>query len=233
MDPPERTVLGRGRRGYWQVVEVKRKETGREIILKASGTPSESFLRSLSGVQNRQLRVHLCGDPWISPLQPASRGRLRGYRMESKPRGGSGERGRRRAQATTSQCRGVETTRKGSWGTSGKGEEARKVSWDFGRRRKEKEEETKEDGFPHPSQEEFGQSVRFHRARSKGRDQAEGEKEGQKGSHADQEQEKGCHRREAAAPARVPRVARWTTRICSNLPHRLNGFGDNARERLR
>ena len=44
---------------------------------------------------------------------------------------------------------------------------------------------------------------------------------------------RGRHRREAAAPARVPRVARGTIRICSNLPHRLNGFGDNARERLR
>ena len=59
------------------------------------------------------------------------------------------------------------------------------------RRRKEKEEETKEDGFPHPSQEELGPSIRFHRARSKGRDQAEGEEEGQKGSQANQEQEKG------------------------------------------
>ena len=62
MDAPERTVLGRGRRGHWQSGGGQ-EETGREIILKASGTPSESLLRSLSGVQNRHLRVHLCGDP--------------------------------------------------------------------------------------------------------------------------------------------------------------------------
>ena len=69
------TLLGwqwvhlRGR--YWdeevevigKVMDIKRKDTGREILLKASGTPSESLLRALSGVPSRQLRVHLCPDP--------------------------------------------------------------------------------------------------------------------------------------------------------------------------
>ena len=59
------------RGAYWEedveaigkVVELRRKDTGREIIVKVSGTPSESLLKMLSGVANKQLRVHLCPDP--------------------------------------------------------------------------------------------------------------------------------------------------------------------------
>ena len=46
-----------------KVVELKRKDTGREVTLKASGTPAESLLRALSGVPSKHIRVHLCPDP--------------------------------------------------------------------------------------------------------------------------------------------------------------------------
>ena len=59
---------------YWEeeveligkVLEVKRKDTGREVVIKASGTPTESLLKTLTGIPSRQVRVHLCADPCLA-----------------------------------------------------------------------------------------------------------------------------------------------------------------------
>ncbi|CAK8987344.1 Uncharacterized protein SCF082_LOCUS930 [Durusdinium trenchii] len=56
---------------YWEeeveligkAMDVKLKDTGREVMVKASGTPSESLLRVLTGIPSRQVRLHLCSDP--------------------------------------------------------------------------------------------------------------------------------------------------------------------------
>lgn len=71
---------------YWEeevefigkVPEVKRKDTGRELVMKGTGTPTESLLKALTGIPSRQLRVHLCDDPCTANYARPTERRLGG-----------------------------------------------------------------------------------------------------------------------------------------------------------
>ena len=84
-----------------KVLEVKMKDSGRELTMTASGTPTESLLKALTGIPSRQLRVHLCGDPcealvWdeayvhCSQLQEAQRAEI-GWSQNLEAAGGREE----------------------------------------------------------------------------------------------------------------------------------------------
>ena len=133
-----------------KVMEIKMRDTGRELVMKGSGTPSESLLKALTGIPSRQLRVHLCGDPCealvLCALQSGAGGSTSRAWVEPEPGSGWWQRRGGRAAAAQGVRGGVERERKRSWRPASKGEEERKVSWYFGRRG-QKEEKEKEEGL--------------------------------------------------------------------------------------
>ena len=181
-----------------KILEVKRRDSGREVTMKASGTPTESLLKALTGIPSRQLRVHLCGDPcealvWdeayvhCSQVREAQRPEV-GWSQNLEAAAGKDEEDELKMLRTSVEELREKGKGVGSQPTKGKKRE-KSPGTSRDEKQKKKKKKKKESLDEDPGKERAREPFRLYRPGPKAGHPAEGQEESKKGGEAKSKQE--------------------------------------------